>query len=456
MGEGGERRLDWIVGCVRIGGMDSKYHKFELESGLTLLTVPIKDAQSATVLVMVRTGSRDEPARLAGVSHFLEHMVFKGTKKYPNALVLSSTIDSIGGEFNAFTSKEFTGFYIKSAVKHLERGVDVLSEMLTRPKLSSADIEREKGVIVEEINMYEDLPPKKVADIYERLMYGNTSLGRETIGSSKTVTALERDDFLDYLAKQYTSGRMVVGVVGGVETGGWSVEKVRDLIEKSFVGVGRGADGWGKAVKVDQKVAAVSFFKKETGQAHFVLGVRGFKRGHPDRYALTVLATLLGGNMSSRLFTEIREKRGLAYYVRADMDTFFDVGSLNVSAGVVLSKLDEAIRVTLEQFRLVCLGKGAGSISKKEMVQAKEYLKGRFILQLEDSHEVADFYVRRFLLERKILTPEQLLVKIDAVSKEDLIRVARKIFVTSHLNLAVIGPYSDKKDGQRFIKLLTI
>jgi predicted Zn-dependent peptidase len=436
--------------------MDEDYHKFELENGLTLILVPIKDSQSATVLVMVRTGSRDEPARLAGISHFLEHMVFKGTHKYPTAMAISSAIDSIGGEFNAFTSKEFTGFYIKLAINHLERGVDVLSEMLTRPKLAPDAIEREMGVIIEEINMYEDLPPRKAAYEYERLLYGDTSLGRETIGSRETVKALRRKDFVDYLSKRYVSGRTVVGVVGGI--GGninksKGVEWIGKLVAEKFAGLPAGQDGWGMPVKIAQKEPGVRLFKKETGQAHFVLGVHGFKRGHPDRYALAVLATLMGGNMSSRLFTEIREKRGLAYYVKADMDTFFDVGNLNVSAGVVLSKLDEAVRVIVEQFGLMCLKEGKGSISDEEVSKAREYLKGRFILQLEDSHEVADHFVRRFLLERKVITPEKFLALIDAVTREDVVRVASKVFVDRNLNLAVVGPYSGK-DRQRFLRIL--
>ena len=436
--------------------MDERFHKFRLQNGITLLVVPMKGVASVTVLVMVRTGSRDEPIKLAGISHFLEHMVFKGTRKYPNAHAITSVIDSIGGEFNAFTSKEFTGFYIKLASKHLERGVDVLSEMLTRPRLSAADIEREKGVIVEEINMYEDLPPRKVVNVYERLIYGDTSLGRETIGSRETVKALQRKDFAAYLRERYTTGRMVIGVVGGVTNEGLGVRKIRALIETSFSTLQEGSDGWGKPLRIAQKEPAVSLHHKETGQAHFVLGTRGFARAHKDRYVAAVLVTLLGGNMSSRLFTEIREKRGLAYYIKADMDTFFDHGSVNVSAGVVLAKIDEAIRVILEQFGKVRKDSGAGRVTAEEVSQAKEYLKGRFILELEDSQEVADLFVRRLLLERKILTPKALLAKIEAVKHEDVVRVAREIFVEKNLNLAVVGPYSQKKDGQRFMKLLTI
>lgn len=437
-------------------GMDEGYTRTSLAGGLTLLVVPMQGVASVTILAMVRTGSRDEPAQLAGISHFLEHMVFKGTQKYPTAHAVTSTIDAVGGEFNAFTSKEFTGFYIKLAAQHLRKGMDVLSQILTRPKLSPEEIEREKGVIVEEINMYEDLPPRKVADVFEKLIYGDTGLGRETIGTRETVRSLKRRDFLTYLGKRYTNGRMVIGLAGGVADGGWSLAKIEGLVKEAFSELPQGTDGWGLSLDITQQEPALTLVTKETGQAHFVLGVRSFKRGHKDRFALAVLSTILGGSASSRLFTEIRDRRGLAYYVKSDVDTYFDHGSFTVSAGVDIAKLDEAITVTLEEFGRSSLARGKGSITQEEVGRAKEYLKGRFILELEDSEEVADHFVRRFLLERTILTPKQFLGRIDAVIREDVVRVARSIFLTERLNLAVIGPYSESKDGQRLRKLLRI
>lgn len=435
--------------------MEETYFRKRLAGGLTLLVVPMQGVGSATLLAMVRTGSRDEPAKLAGISHFLEHMVFKGTEKYPTAHDVMSAIDAVGGEFNAFTSKEFTGFYIKLAAKHLPVGVDVLSEILTRPRLDQTEIEREKGVIIEEINMYEDLPPRKVEDVFERTIYGETSLGRETIGSRETVRAMRRADFLSYLRRRYTQGRMVVGIAGDVARGEWSVARLRDLIEEAFARLPSGADGWGTPIRERQQAPVVTLVDRKTGQAHFVLGVRAFKRGHPDRYALGVLVTLLGGTASSRLFTEIRDKRGLAYYVKSDVDTYHETGALTVSAGVVIGKLGEALQVTLEEFRKL-REDGEGRVSDGEISRAKEFIKGRFILDLEDSHEVADHFVRRYLLERRILTPREFFAKIDGVRREDVVRVARRIFVAQQLNLAVIGPFSAKRDGQQIRKLLKI
>lgn len=435
--------------------MSGRYTKHVFENGLTFLLSAMDSVESATALVMVRSGSRDEPEELSGISHFLEHMVFKGTQKYPSAQVLSSTIDAIGGEFNAFTSKEFTGFYVKLASQHLKLGVDVLSEMLVRPRLLKDDIEREKGVIVEEINMYEDLLPRKVGVVFDRLMYGDNGLGRDTLGVPETVTGLSRKNFLDYLRKHYTADRVVVGIAGGIGDGKKEETEIKKLVGEAFSNLASGKDSrWGGKIGLTQKVGKIKVFEKETGQAHFVLGVRAFRRGHQDRYALAVLSTILGGNMSSRLFSEIREKRGLAYYVKTDVDTFHDTGSFVVQAGVDVGKIDQALKVALEQMKLASLMSGKGSVSNSEVKKAKEFIKGRYILELEDSREVADIYVRRFLLEGKILTPEEFLKKIDEVKREDVIRVARKVFVEKHLNLAVIGPYSKKKDGQRLKKLL--
>jgi len=433
--------------------MDERFTKVSLPGGLTFLQVPMEVA-SATVLVMVRSGSRDEPTSLAGISHFLEHMLFKGTEKYPSALALTSAIDSVGGEFNAFTSKEFTGFYVKVAAKHLPLGIDVLSQMLTAAKLDQNDIEREKGVVIEEINLYEDLPTRKVSDVFDRLMYGDNGLGRETVGAKETVRSLTRSNLVSYLSRRYSAPRTVVGIVGGVGDGSSKIAKIRRMVDLGFAQMGKEeTQRWGSTVVVSRRRPCVSLFFKDTNQAHFIVGVPALKRGHRDRFALAVLATALGGNMSSRLFTEIREKRGLAYYVKADVDTFFDIGSFSVHAGVEIKKIEDAVRVTLEELAKAGSGGGSGGIAEKEVAAAKEYLRGQFILDLEDSHEVADHFVRRYLLEGKILTPREFLTKIEEVRQEDVVRVARKIFVNDGLCLAVVGPYSDK-DRQRWERML--
>lgn len=430
--------------------MNSKHELVKFPDGLTLLLAPMEGVKSATVLVMVRTGSRDEPEELMGISHFLEHMVFKGTEKYPTPLDLTSTIDSFGGEMNAFTSKEFTGFYIKAAVEHLDIAVDVLAQMLTKPLLAEDAIEREKGVIVEEINMYEDLPTRKVSVLFDQLIYGKNGLGRETIGSKKSVMGMSRENFKSYLNRRYTKQRVVVGVVGGLGNSQKGFSGVRKLVSEGFTELSEGeSNGW-QAIKVEeQKKPRVKLFEKETDQAHFVLGVPSYARGHKDRFVLSVLSALLGGNMSSRLFTEVREKRGLAYYIKSDLDVYYDAGSFTVHAGVEKQSLSEAIKVIIDQFNEISNSK----IVNDEVARAKENLKGRLILELEDSYEVADLYVRRFVLERKVMTPEQLIRIIDKVSLEDVVRVAKDLFKTGKLNLSVIGPYK-KEDGRKLDELL--
>lgn len=434
--------------------MENGFKKFTINGGLRLLLVPMKQVESATVLVMVKTGSRDEPEKLAGISHFLEHMLFKGTEKYPTPLSISSTIDAIGGEFNAFTSKEYTGFYVKAAVKHLPVAVDVLSQMLCKPLLESQALEREKGVIIEEINMYEDLPPRKVSTNFDELIFGKNSLGRETIGYKETVLGMSRDDFSAYLSKRYTAGRMVVAIAGGIGGNKGEIEGLRNLVKASFKGLYESEDaGWGMAVELKQNKPKVDVFNKETGQAHFVLGVPTFKREHKDRYVLGVLSTILGGNMSSRLFTEIREKRGLAYYVKSDIDNYFDNGYFAVHAGVDIKKINDAVKVTLEELKKI-KGQGKkGEVNDEELMRAKEYIKGSIILELEGTHEVASLYVRKALLEKKMLTPKEILAEVDKVRKEDVVRVARKIFDFQKLNLAVIGPYN-KSYRHKFLELL--
>lgn len=435
--------------------MSEKYFKFSSKTGLKFLVVPIAGVESATVLVMVKTGSRDEPEKLAGISHFLEHMVFKGTEKYPSALALSSAIDSIGGEFNAFTSKEYTGFYVKAAIKHFRLAVSVLSQMLIKPLLEEEATKREKGVIVEEINMYEDLPPRKAAVLFDRLLYGDNGLGRETIGNKKTVASLTRDSLRSYLYERYTAGRVVIGVVGGDKGLLRNMRSVKTLISDNFSGLKSGdAELSSQAIRLSESGKKILVKRKQIGQAHFVLGVPALKRGHRERYALAVLSTILGGNMSSRLFSEVREKRGLAYYIRTNVESYFDTGSFTIHSGVDMRKLEEAVGVVVEQLGYSRVINGKGGITTDEINRAKEYLKGSLILDLEDSHEVADLYVRRFLLEKKIVTPKQIMAEIGRVSRDDVVRVAQRLFKLGRLRLVIVGPYA-KKDEGKFEKLIS-
>lgn len=415
-----------------------------LPNGLRLITIPMPSFESATVLVMVGAGSRYETRKNNGISHFLEHMAFKGTKKRPSALSISTLIDGIGGECNAFTGKEITGYYIKSSATHVELSMDILSDMLQKSLLHPKEIDKERGVIIEEINLYEDTPARKIGDIYENLLYGDTPLGWDIAGEKDVIKSIARKDFVAYLTSLYSAHNITVVVAGGVNN-----KHVGRLAEKYF----------GKMKKFDivphtkvvenQMQPGVLIKKKTTEQVHIALGVRTVGLDHKDHYPLALLSAILGGGMSSRLFNEVREKRGLAYYVRAHSDHYQEVGSLTALAGVDPKKVEEAVKVIIDEFRAI--GEGAKAVTNEELKKAKEFVKGHMVLELEDSRAVASFFAHQELLETHIDTPEQVLGKIDAVTVDEVKKAAKKYLTSPAVNLAVIGNFSDR---QRFEKLI--
>lgn len=420
------------------------FEKTSLKNGIRVIVTPMSQVKSVTALILVRTGSRYETVKNNGVSHFLEHMMFKGTKKRPTPMVISTIIDSVGGAYNAFTSKEYTGFYIKAPTEHLDLVLDLLSDLLKESLFIEKEIARERGVIVEEINMYEDEPQSKVGDIYHELTYGGHPLGRTIAGPKEVISKMSREEIVSYFDRNYNTSSMVVSIAGGVDS-----KKVTKQLEEYFTGVAEGEPTkFEPFVDTQSKPGQTVFFKK-TDQAHLVLGVRAYQRTHPDRFVMNLLSNVLGGTASSRLFHEVREKRGLAYYVGSDVERNTDCGQLVAMAGVNLKSISEAIKVMLEQFASM----REGVISSEELRRAKDMWKGRMVLTLEDSYNVASWYGMRELLEEKITTPDEVLSQIDKVTIEDVQRVAKDIFRTEKLNLAVVGPF---KNGNEFSKLLTI
>ncbi|HUS60505.1 MAG TPA: pitrilysin family protein [Nevskiaceae bacterium] len=419
-----------------------KYTLTTFKTGLRLIMVPMPQMESVSVMVGVGAGSRYETKKINGLFHFLEHMAFKGTKKRPTTLAIASEIDQVGGLFNAFTSKELTGYWIKLAVKHKTLAFDILSDILTNSLLQKKEIDRERGVIIEEINMYEDLPMRKVYENFERLLYGDNSMGWQIGGEKETVRQIKQEDFLTCLKKLYYPENMVLAVAGKIKSG-----EVKGLTSQFFSQLQKAGQKKTKEIKISQLQARLNLVTKKTEQGHFCLGVPGYQYSHPDRFAIGVLAAILGGGMSSRLFIEIRERRGLAYYVDCQPEFFTDSGYLMARAGVKLAKIDEAIKVVLAEFNNVATALVVG----KELKKAKELLKGRMILALEDSRNVVERYAAQLLLEKKIRTPQQAMTLIDKVTPDDIQRVARAVFKPEKLNLAIIGPY--KAEG-RFRKLL--
>lgn len=423
-----------------------QYHKKILANGLRVITVPMPSLESVTVLVMVGAGSRYETKKNSGISHFLEHMAFKGTQKRPTAMDISSLIDGMGGEFNAFTGKETTGYYIKSAKDKMESSLDVLSDMLLHSKFDPTEIDKERGVITEEINMYEDMPARKIGDIYEQLLYGDTPMGWDIAGDKAIINAINRGDFLSYMADLYSADNMTVVIAGGMDE-----KHAVDLVEKYFFEMKRFTTKQYDALKEHQEKPEVLLKHKDTEQIHIALGVRTVDVHSDKRYPLSVLAAILGGGMSSRLFHEVREKRGLAYYVRTHSDEYADVGSLVSMAGIDPKRVAEAVEVMMVEYSKV--SKGKMDLTKDELSKAKEFLKGHLVLDLEDSRSVAGYYAHQELLEDEIENPAEVIKKIDAITQDEVEAVGKEFFVENTLNLALIGSFDDRQKLEKLLKL---
>ena len=423
--------------------MMSKYTKFELPNGLKVITVPMAGVSSATVLVLVGAGSRYEQKNKAGLSHFLEHMIFKGTKKRPTAFGISSLIDSVGAENNAFTGKDHTGFYIKVSSEHLELAFDILSDTLSNSLYQKEEIERERGTIIEEINMYEDTPLYKIDDVFYELIFSGNPLGWLTTGSRQSVSAIKREDFLDYTKRFYQGSDMVLAVAGKVDQ-----KQVEELASKYFSCFSKGKKEKFIEFKNGQNKPKVKIDFKKTDQAHLYFGYPAFSFLDKDKTVLEVLSAILGGGMSSRLFIQVRERRGLAYYVSSVTDLFHETGLIAARAGLNLGKIEEAILVIKEEFEKL----KSGDVKEEELKKAKDFIKGRVALHLENSRSVANRYAEKELLEGKIETPEEFFAKIEKVSLEDIQKVAKRLFIDQKSNLAIIGPFEDK---EKFLKLIS-
>jgi len=422
------------------------YNRKVFSNGLRVLTVPMPSFESATVLVMAGAGSRYENRKNSGISHFLEHMAFKGTEKRPTAMDISSLIDGMGGEFNAFTGKETTGYYIKSAKDKIETSIDVLSDMLLHSKFDPEEIEKEKGVIIEEINLYEDMPARKIGDIYEQLLYGDTPMGWDIAGDKDIIRSITRTDFLTYLSELYSASNLTVVIAGGIDT-----DEVYTLVEKYFGQMKDFQPKMFEPLHEAQNKPAVLVKQKQTEQIHISLGVRTIPISSPKRYPLSILSAILGGGMSSRLFHEIREKRGLAYYVRTSSDEYADVGTVATTAGIDPKRVIEAVEVMVAEYSKVSRGEMA--LTDEEITRSKEFIKGHLVLDLEDSRSVSGFYAHQELLEEKIETPEEVIQQIDNVTKEDIEAVGKEFFKEQTLNLALIGNF---QDGQKLEELLKL
>lgn len=420
------------------------FKKITLKNGLRIITVPQKNTQAVTVLVLVGTGSKYEKKEINGISHFLEHMYFKGTKKRPTTMAIAETLDKVGGIYNGFTAEEYTGYFAKVAAPFFDLALDWVSDIFLNSILPEKEIEKEKGVIIEEINMLSDNPMSYIQILWLKLLYGDQPAGQPVAGTKESVISIDREKLLNYMRKQYVAPNTIICLAGKINSP-LSIKRIKKYFSK--IGITKPEEK-PKLIEKQTKPNLLLNFK-ETDQTHICLGVRGYNLFHPKRYVQEILGIILGGMMSSRLFLEIRDKLGIAYYVQTDVHSDSDTGYLATRAGLENKNVEKGILVILKEYRKISQEK----ISQSELKKAKDNLKGKTTLLLESSDAQASFYAGQELLEKKILTPKEIFKRIDKVSTNDILRVARDIFQPKKLNLALIGPFKDKSKFEKILKL---
>ncbi|MBX4198774.1 insulinase family protein [Candidatus Parcubacteria bacterium] len=421
-----------------------KYKKTTLKNGLRIITVPIKDNPAVTVLVMVEAGSNYETKEQNGLSHFLEHMMFKGTKKRPNPINIAREFDALGAQHNAFTGNEFTAYYAKGEFRHFEKLLDIVSDMYLNPTLPEAEMEKERGVIIQEILMYEDQPQSKVVEEFAKLLYGNAPAGRPIAGPVSNIKKFKKTDFDKYRDTHYTAKKTVVIVSGGINEA-----KARREVSRVFKDISKGKAVGKLPVKDKQKSPGLSVHWKKTDQTHVILGFRAFDTKDKRIPALSVLSGVLGRGASSRLYQKLRNELGACYYVSSHVDDYSDHGNFHISTGIDGKRIEEIVKVLLEE----CKRLTEEPVSERELEKAKEYLCGRMYLGLETSDALAEFYSIQETVKHSIKTPEKVEREVRSVTAEEVQEVAREIFQRKNLNLAVVG---NVKNSARLRKLLVI
>lgn len=414
------------------------FEKYTLKNNAKVILIPQENAHSTTVLVVYPIGSRYENAKMSGVSHYIEHLMFKGTKKRPNTRILTREIDRLGAEYNAFTAKEHTGYYIKADSKFIETSLDILSDMLFNSLFDKKEMEREKTVIVEELRMYKDNPIMNIENIFEEMMY-KAPLGRDVGGTEKTVMSFARADVLAFKRKYYDSSNATVVVAGDI------TEAVKNLLEKYF-----GAEEskqtpakqfqpavFGAAAK-DKRIFIE---KKKTDQVQMMLGFPGFEYNAKENIIFNVLNTILGGSMSSRLFIQVRERRGLAYSIYSGAENYRDAGHVYVRVGLEAKNVNKALIVIKQEINKI---KNKG-VANQELEDAKTHLRGRVTLSMENSNVQASWYAGQSLFLEKIETPEERLARIDQVTDDEIRALAKKVFNMKKMRVSIIGDL-EKRD----------
>jgi predicted Zn-dependent peptidase len=421
-----------------------KFTKTVLDNGLRIITAPQKDNPAVTVLVLVETGSKYETKDINGISHFLEHMCFKGTKNRPTAMAISTELDSIGAIYNAFTEFEYTGYFAKTDRHYLDKALDVVSDIYLNQVFDADEIDKERGVIIEELNMYEDLPMRRVEYDFVNLLYGDQPAGWDIGGRKEVIRTLTRDNFIDYHRDHYVASATVVIVAGAIDK-----KEILEKVKAAFRDISTGKKKDKSAVVEKQDEPKFSIRKKKSDQTHLILGARAYDLFHEKRYIADVLADILGGGMSSRLFQKVREEMGAAYYVRASTDQMTDHGFLAAAAGVDNKRFIDVVQAILGEFSRF----RNEQVPEKELKKAKDHMVGKLMLGLETSDSLASFYGFQEALTKEVITPQELAEKIQKVTSDEIQEVANDIFQDSKLNLSVIGPVEHEKALQSILKI---
>ena len=421
-----------------------QYNVHTLPNGLRVVLAPMP-GNSTAVIVMSGTGSRYEDKRENGLAHFLEHMFFKGPRRRPSAKAISEELDALGAVYNAFTAKERTAYFAKVSKQYLDTALDVISDIFLNSKLPEKEITKERGAIIQEVDMYEDMPMRTVDNVFDELLFGaEHPLGRTILGPKENIRSFTRKDFSAYMKRNYTPLNTVVCI-----TGAFDEKKVLAKVRKEFGILPHGNPPSCITFASEQNAPRIAIKEKKTDQTHFILGVPAYPYLHKDEFALAVLSTILGGGMSSRLFLEVREKRGLAYSVHSWVERYPDTGYLAVQAGVEHGKLEKTVQTILAEFKKI----KKTNVSKQELEKAKNYIKGTLTLSLETSDEIAGHAATSMINLGRVRSLDEILKGVDAVSAADVARVARDLLRTDKLNLAIIGPHVDK---EKFASLLRV
>jgi len=419
------------------------YYQTRFSNGLRLIIVPKKSSKTVTALVLLPIGSRYEPSYLHGASHLIEHMMFKGTKNRPSSLAIAQELDGIGADYNAFTGKDHTGYWIKTVNNKIETALDVLSDMLFNSLFDPKEFCREKTVILEEIKMYQENPLLYINDFFENTLYQNHSLGQLISGQLSDVKRMSRRELLGYKERFYQPDRMIIAIAGGI-----GKEQIVRLVKKHFGShQGRGKRDRLGLFNIEKSEARtrVKILFKDLKQAQIALGGLAYHYTHPKIEALRLLCIILGGNMSSRLFTEVRVKRGLAYAINTDLNIYQDTGNYGIFAGVDKNKIMEATEIMLKELRKI----KKDGVTEEEVIRAKDYIEGSIRLNLEDSANLAKWYAKQLLMIGRIFTPKERLEEMRKVRREDIRNVAQELF--RNISISLIGPFKDKNV---FLRLL--